>query len=58
MYGAHFEYGESLKEFNSELAKDNEDEIVSMEVLMKVCKALSCDIGDIMEMIPDVNSEK
>ena len=26
---------------------------VSMEVLKKVCKALECDIGDIIEMIPD-----
>lgn len=24
-----------------------------MEVLMKVCKALNCDIGDIMELIPE-----
>ena len=23
-----------------------------MEVLMKVCKTLNCDIGDIMELIP------
>jgi DNA-binding Xre family transcriptional regulator len=29
-----------------------------MEVLMKVCKALECDIGDIMELIPsEENSE-
>ena len=27
-------------------------ETVSMEVLMKVCKTLNCDIGDIMELIP------
>lgn len=23
-----------------------------MEVMMKVCKALNCDIGDVMELIP------
>ena len=27
-------------------------ETVSMEVMMKVCKALNCDIGDVMELIP------
>ena len=26
-----------------------------MEVLMKVCKTLGCDIGDIMELIPEDN---
>ena len=30
---------------------------VSMEVLMKVCKALNCDIGDIMEIIQDDKKE-
>jgi DNA-binding Xre family transcriptional regulator len=25
-------------------------------VLVKICKALNCDIGDIMEMIPDDNN--
>lgn len=28
-------------------------ETVSIEVLMKVCRALNCDIGDIMELIPE-----
>lgn len=28
-------------------------ETVSMEVLMKVCKALECNIGDIMALIPE-----
>ena len=28
---------------------------VNSDVLVKICKALNCDIGDIMEMIPDVN---
>ena len=27
-------------------------ETVSMEVLMKVCKALECNIGDVMDLIP------
>lgn len=35
------------------VTKMSKGETVSMEVLMKVCKALNCDIGDIMELIPD-----
>ena len=34
------------------VTKLSKGETVSMEVLMKVCKALECDIGDIMELIP------
>lgn len=32
--------------------KLSKGETVSMEVLMKVCKTLNCDIGDIVELIP------
>lgn len=39
------------------LAKLGKDENVNMDVLKKICAALQCDIGDIMEMIPD-NSGK
>lgn len=35
------------------VTKMSKGETVSMEVLMKVCKALNCDIGDIMELIPE-----
>ena len=34
------------------VTKLSKGETVSMEVLMKVCKTLGCDIGDIMELIP------
>ena len=34
------------------VTKLSKNENVSMEVLMKVCKTLNCDIGDIMELIP------
>ena len=33
------------------VTKLSKGETVSMEVLMKVCKTLNCDIGDIMELI-------
>ena len=38
------------------LAKLGKNENVSMEVLKKVCTALQCDIGDIMELIPENNT--
>ena len=34
------------------VTKLSKGKTVSMEVLMKVCKTLNCDIGDIMELIP------
>ena len=35
------------------VAKLSKGETVSMDVLMKVCKALECNIGDIMDLIPE-----
>lgn len=35
------------------LTKLNRDEEVSMTVLIKVCRALNVDIGEIMELLPD-----
>ena len=35
------------------VTKLSKGETVSMEVLMKVCKTLGCDIGDIVELIPE-----
>lgn len=34
------------------VTKLSKGETVSMEVLIKICKTLNCDIGDIMELIP------
>lgn len=34
------------------VTKLSKGETVSMEVLMKVCKTLDCNIGDIMDLIP------
>lgn len=42
------------------VTKLSKGENVSMEVLMKVCKVLKCNIGDIMDLIPeegDTNGE-
>ena len=35
------------------VTKLSKGEKVSMEVLMKICKTLGCDIGDIVELIPE-----
>ena len=34
------------------VTKLSKGESVSMDVLIKVCKSLECDIGDIVELIP------
>lgn len=35
------------------LAKLGKNETVSMEVLLKICKVLGCNIGDIMDVLND-----
>ena len=35
------------------VTKLSKGETVSMEVLMKICKALDCNIGDIMDLIQE-----
>ena len=35
---------------SSTIAKLNRDEYVSLEVLERICRALSCDIGDVVEL--------
>ena len=33
------------------LTKLSNNEFVSMEVLVKICRALNCDIGDVVEVV-------
>lgn len=41
----------------SSLSKMGRNENVNTDILVKICKALSCDIGDIMEILPyDISS--
>ncbi len=35
------------------LAKMGKDETISMDVIIRICTELKCDIGDIMEIVPD-----
>ena len=37
----------------SSVTKLSKGENVSMDVLIKVCTALNCDVGDIMELLPE-----
>ena len=37
----------------SSLAKMGREETVTVETLVKICNALNCEVGDIMELIPD-----
>ena len=39
------------------VTKLSKGETVSMEVLMKICKTLDCNIGDIMDLIPEETTE-
>ena len=41
---------------NSLIAKLGKNENVTVEVLVKICNALECNIEDIMELVPDTNS--
>jgi DNA-binding Xre family transcriptional regulator len=38
------------------VTKMSKDENVSMDILIKVCKALNCNVGDIMDIISDQDS--
>lgn len=42
---------------SSTLAKIGKEEMLSPDVLMKICEVLNCDIGDIMELVKDENEE-
>lgn len=35
------------------MTKLSSNEYVSMEVLVKICRVLECDFGDIIEIVPD-----
>lgn len=40
------------------VTKLSKGETVSMEVIMKICKTLNCNIGDIIDLIPDEDAEQ
>ena len=40
------------------MAKLGKNENVTTDVLSKICTALQCDIGDIMEMVPESSGKE
>ena len=44
---------ELTKISSSTIAKMTKNEPVSTDVLIKICAGLNCDVGDIMEIVPD-----
>ncbi len=41
----------------STMAKLGKDQYVSMEVLVRICKVLSCNIGEIVDIVREKESE-
>ena len=41
---------------SNSVAKLSKDEFVSMEILMKICETLECNIGDVCEFVKDEDS--
>lgn len=39
-------------------AKLNNNQFVSMDVIARICGVLKCDVGDILEMIPENHSDE
>lgn len=42
---------------SASITKLGKNENINTETLQKICTALECDISDIMEMVPDENSQ-
>ena len=47
------ELREAVKTSPNTIAKLGKNEPVSLDVLIRICKVLSCDIGDIMEIVEE-----
>lgn len=41
----------------STLAKMSKEQQVSMDVISRICISLECNIGDIMDILPDENTD-
>ncbi len=44
---------EAIKTSPNTIAKMGKNEYISMDVISRICEHLKCDVGDIMEMIPE-----
>ena len=52
------ELAKAAKMSPNTIAKLGKNEPVSLDVLVRICKVLECDIGDIMEVIIADNTEQ
>jgi DNA-binding Xre family transcriptional regulator len=41
----------------STISKLGKNETINMESMMKICRVLECDIGDIVELVDEPNKE-
>ena len=48
---------DALRTSPNTIAKMGKNENVSMDVIARICEYLNCDVGDIIEMIPDDGGE-
>ncbi len=44
---------EAVRTSPNTIAKMSKNENISMDVLTRICEYFNCDVGDIMEMIPE-----
>ncbi len=49
---------EAVKMSPNTMAKMGKNENVSMDVITRICEYFQCDVGDIMEMIPEKEKEQ
>ena len=54
---SHADFRRALGIAPSTLTKLRKDEVVSMEVLMKICGLLDCNVGDILDFLKVENEE-
>jgi DNA-binding Xre family transcriptional regulator len=47
------ELAKAAKMSPNTMAKLGKNEVVSLEILLRICEVFQCDIGDIMEVEPD-----
>lgn len=45
--------GDAAKVSANTLAKMGRNELVSLDILVRICRALHCDIGEVMEVLPE-----
>ena len=54
---SHAEFRRTLGIAHNTLTKLRRDEVVSLEVLMKICGFLDCNVGDILDFIKTEQAE-